>query len=65
MNFRWLMALVAGALGPSAALAQGVPAADLAKAHQTATRFRAAVATKPDIKKPRLKGSKTGGKSLN
>jgi len=42
MNFRWLMALVAGALGPSAALAQGVPAADLAKAHQTATRACAA-----------------------
>ena len=42
MNFRWLMALVAGALGPSATLAQGVPAADLAKAHQTATRACAA-----------------------
>jgi len=42
MNFRWLMALVAGLLGPSAALAQGVPAADLAKAHQTATRACAA-----------------------
>ncbi len=42
MNFRWLMALVTGALGPLAALAQGVPAADLAKAQQTATRACAA-----------------------
>ena len=42
MNFRWLTVLVAGTLGPSAALAQGVPAADLAKAHQTATRACAA-----------------------
>ena len=42
MNFRWLMVLVAGALGPSAALAQGVPAADLAKAQQSATRACAA-----------------------
>jgi cytochrome c553 len=42
MSFRWLMALVAGALGPSAALAQGVSAADLAKAQQTATRVCAA-----------------------
>jgi len=42
MSFRWLMALVAGALGPSAALAQGVSASDLAKAQQTATRVCAA-----------------------
>jgi len=42
MSFRWLMALVAGALGTSAALAQGVSAADLAKAQQTATRVCAA-----------------------
>jgi len=42
MNFRWLMVLVAGALGPSAAPAQGVPAADPAKAQQTATRACAA-----------------------
>lgn len=42
MKFRWLIALVAGALGPSAALAQGAPAADLAKAQQTATRACAA-----------------------
>jgi len=42
MSFRWLMALVAGALGPLAALAQGVPAADLAKGQQTATRACAA-----------------------
>jgi len=42
MSFRWLMALIAGALGTSAALAQGVSAADLAKAQQTATRVCAA-----------------------
>jgi cytochrome c553 len=42
MNFRWLMVLVAGTLGPSAALAQGVSAADLDKAQQTATRVCAA-----------------------
>jgi cytochrome c553 len=42
MNFGWLMALVAGALGPSVASAQGVSAADLAKAQQTATRTCAA-----------------------
>ena len=42
MNFRWLMVLVAGALGPPAALAQGVSAAELAKAQQTATRACAA-----------------------
>jgi len=42
MSFRWLMALVAGALGTSAAAAQGVSAADLAKAQQTATRVCAA-----------------------
>jgi len=42
MKLRWLMALVAGAFGALAALAQGVPAADLAKAQQTATRACAA-----------------------
>ncbi len=42
MNIRWLMALIAGSLGLSAALVQGVPAADLAKAQQTATRVCAA-----------------------
>ena len=42
MNFRWLTVLVAGTLGPSAALAQGVSAADLDKAQQTATRVCAA-----------------------
>jgi cytochrome c553 len=42
MNFRWLMALAAVALGPSAAGAQGVSAADLAKAQQTVTRICAA-----------------------
>ena len=38
MNFRWLVALAAGALAASAPLAQGVSAADLAKAQQIATR---------------------------
>jgi len=42
MIFRWLLALVAGALAPAATLAQGVATADLAKAQQTATRVCAA-----------------------
>ena len=42
MNFRWLTALIAGSLSLSAALVQGLPAADLAKAQQTATRVCAA-----------------------
>jgi len=42
MIFRWRMALMVSALGPFAALAPGVSAADLANAQQIATRICAA-----------------------
>lgn len=42
MNFRWLTALVVSVFGAIAAPAQGVSAADLAKAQQIATRTCAA-----------------------